>query len=129
MPAPIYDAIPRVRFSITAALQARTSRPVYWQEAPGTAVRPFVVFQSQDAGGRAERQIGALDWSGLIVVKAIADTIGVAEQLMATVAPGMETLTSTGYSVSSAYDHPIVIPPDGNLWQAAHMWRVSIHRS
>lgn len=129
MPTPIYDAITRMRYAVAAALTARTSRGVYWLEAPSGATRPFVVFQSQDAGGRAERQIGALDWSGLIVVKAIADTTGAAEQLMAQVAPGMEGLTSAGYSITATYDHPIVIPPDGALFQAAHQWRVSIHRS
>lgn len=129
MPTPIYDAITRMRFAIAAALQARTARGVYWQEAPSTATRPFVVFQSQDNGGRAERAIGALDWSGLIVVKALADTVGASEALMAQVAPGMEALTATGYTIAAAYDHPITIPPDGGVYQSAHQWRVSLHRS
>jgi hypothetical protein len=129
MTTPIYDSITRVRFSIAAALTARTVRGVYWQEAPGGAARPFVVFQSQDLGGRAERQIGALDWSGLIVVKAIADTVGAAESLMAQVAPGMEALASTGYGITATYDHPVSLPPDGSIHQSAHQWRVSLHRS
>jgi hypothetical protein len=130
MPTPIYDSITRVRFSIVAALTARTARAVYWLEAPSNAVRPFLVAQSQDLGGRAERAIGTLDWSGLIVVKAIADTLGAAEQLMVSVAPGMDALaTITGYNISALYDHPVVIPPDGGLWQSAHQWRVSLHRS
>lgn len=127
---PIYSAIRLVRFSIVAALSARTTRSVWWLQAPQTAVRPLLTAQSQDAGGRAERQIGALDWSGLIVVKAIADTLGAAEALMASVAPGMDALTTqAGYSITAIYDRPVVIPPDGGVWQAAHQWRVSINRS
>lgn len=128
--APIYSAIQKVRFSIVAALTARTARGVYWLEAPQTATRPLVVVQSQDIGGRSERQIGALDWSGLIVVKAIADSTSAAETLMAAVAPGMEALTTTfGYTISAAYDRPIVLPPDAGIWQSGAQWRVSLHRS
>ena len=128
MTTPIYDVITRLRFALVAALTARTTRGVYWLEAPSGAARPFVVVQSQDLGGRAERQIGALDWSGLIVVKALADTLGAAEALMTQVAPGMDALASTGYSVVATYDRPIVLPPDAGIWQSAHQWRVSIHR-
>jgi hypothetical protein len=126
---PIYAAISLVRVAVGSALQARTGRSVWWQSAPGSATRPFVVFQSQDNGGRGERQIGALDWSGLIVVKAIADTMSAAEALLAQVAPGMEALSTTGYNISAAYDRPIVLPPDGAIHQSAHQWRVSLHRS
>ena len=126
---PIYDAITRMRYAVSAALTARTSRGVYWLEAPSGATRPFVVFQSQDLGGRGERQIGALDWSGLIVVKAVADSVGAAEALMGQVAPGMEALTTPSHTITAIYDQPIVLPPDGSIHQAAHQWRVSIHRS
>jgi hypothetical protein len=129
MPSPIYESITKMRYAVSAALTARTTRGVYWQEAPGTATRPIVVFQAQDGGGRGERQIGALDWSGLVVVRAIADTTSAAEQLMASVAPGMEALSTVGYTISAAYDRPIVIPPDGNVHQSAHQWRVYLHRS
>ncbi len=129
MPTPIYRSIRLVRFAVAQALAARTGRGVYWLEAPGTAVRPFVVFQSQDAGGRSERAIGDLGWSGLVVVKAIADTAGAAEQLMEAIAPGMDALATPGYSISALHDKPIVIPPDGNVHQSAHQWRISLHRS
>lgn len=130
MPSPIYNSIRLMRFAVAQALAARTTRGVYWLEAPGTAQRPFIVFQSQDAGGRADRKVGDLGWDGLVVVKAKADTIGAAEQLMETVAPGMDGLAAPiGYTISAAYDKPIVISLDGDIHQAAHQWRVSLHRS
>jgi hypothetical protein len=83
MPTPIYDALKLARFAIKQALQARTTRPVRWWRANSTDTRPYVVFQSQDLGGRAEKRVNAMGWSGLIVVKANADLPETAEQLMA----------------------------------------------
>lgn len=129
MPSPIYSAIRLVRYAVASALTSRTTRGVYWLEAPGTAARPFVTFQSQDLGGRAERTVGALGWSGLIVVKAIGDTASAAETLMEAVSAGMDALSTPGYSISAAYDRPLVLPPDGAIHQSGAQWRVSLHRS
>lgn len=122
---PIYDAIHIVRKAIFEALDPLTTAGVYWQTAAQTAALPFCVYQSQDNGGRAEKHLNALGWSGLITIKAIAASQSAAETLMAAVAPGMASLASTGYSLMAEYMQPVVIPPDDTgRWQAAHQWRV-----
>lgn len=125
MPTPIFDAIKLVRAAIFAALDPLTTAPVSWAQAPQGVDPPFVVYQSQDAGGRAEKHLNALGWSGLITVKAIATSQSAAETLMSAVAPGMNSLTSVGYNIFAEYMQPIVIPPDDTgRWTTAHQWRV-----
>lgn len=128
-PPPIYEAIPALRGAIYRALIAKTTRPVAWQQAAQTAARPLVIMTSQDGGGQSEKSLGSLAWSGLVTLRALADSQLAAEQLMAAVAPGMESLSAPGYTVMASYERPIVLPPttDG-VWQACHMWRVFIDR-
>jgi hypothetical protein len=127
--APILDSITIVRFAILAALDPLTTSGVYWLEAPETAVRPFVVVQSQDAGGRSEPRLSSLGWSGLITVKALAHTLQAAEALLGAVAPGMATLNApTGYDMTAEHVRPIVLGPRDGVWQAGHIWLVSLER-
>lgn len=134
--APIYSAIRLVRFAITPALVALAGgRGVYWLQAPEGATLPYVIVQSQDAGGRAEPHLSALGWSGLITVKALANANGsgnaalAAEALMEAVATGMDNLTApVGYDLSVAYERALVIPPLEGVHQAGHIWRVTLER-
>lgn len=134
--APIYSAIRLVRFAIVPALAALSGgKGVYWLQAPEGTAFPFVVVQSQDAGGVSNPNLGSLGWTGLITVKALADANGsgnaqaLAESLMEAVAPGMDNLTAPAlYDLSVAYVRPVVIPPDSGVWQAAHIWRVNLER-
>lgn len=134
--APIYSAIRLVRFAITPALVALAGgRGVYWLQAPEGATLPYVIVQSQDAGGRAEPHLSALGWSGLITVKALAASNGSgnaqanAETLMEAVAPGMDNLTAPAlYDLSAIYERPIVVPPAEGVWQCGHVWRVTLER-
>jgi hypothetical protein len=128
--APIFTAINIVRYSVIVALKALSGTAgVYWLEAPETAVRPFCVAQSQDAGGRGEPHLNALGWSGLITVKALADTLVAAETLMTAVAPAMAVLVPPGgYTMTAIYVRPVVIPPSAGVWQAAHQWEVYLER-
>lgn len=129
MIAPIITSITIVRFAIVAALDPLTTSGVYWLEAPETAVRPFVVIQSQDSGGRGEPRLSSLGWSGLITVKALADTLSAAETLMANVAPGMSALVApTNYDLTAAYVRPMVLPPSEGVWQCGHIWMVKLER-
>lgn len=125
MPSPIYSALYIVRAAIFAALDPLTTSPIYWQQAAQGVALPFVVYQSQDSGGKADKYLNAIGWEGLITVKALANNQGAAETLINTVAPGMASLASIGYTLCAEYERPIVIPPDPNgVWQAAHQWRV-----
>lgn len=136
MVAPIYSSLRLVRFVIVPALTALSGgRGVYWLQATEGAAFPFVVVQSQDAGGVSNPNLGSLGWSGLITVKALAQANGTgnaqaaAESLMEAVAPGMDSLTAPAlYDLSVAYVRPIVIPPLDGVWQSAHIWRVSLER-
>jgi hypothetical protein len=125
VPTPIYNAVYLVRKAISDALDPLTTSPVSWAQADEDIEPPFVIYQSQDAGGRAEKRLNELGWSGLITVKAIATNQGAAETLMNAVAPGMASLSSAGYTIGAEYERPIVIPPDeSGRWTAAHQWRV-----
>lgn len=125
MPTPIYDAIAIVWAAIFAALDPLTTAPIYWAQAEEGVNPPFVIGQSQDNGGRAEKRLDDLGWSGIITIKAVAMDFGAAKTLMNTVAPGMASLTSVGYSLLADYMQPVVIPPDDTgRWQSAHQWRV-----
>lgn len=134
--APIYSSLRLVRFAIRAALLALSSgKEVYWLQAGEGASMPYVVVQSQDAGGQGAFAIGAIAWSGLITVKALATANGsgnaqaTAEALMEAVAPGMGSLAApAGYAIGARYVRPVVIPPLDGVWQSAHTWRVRLER-
>lgn len=130
MTTPIYPALRLVRFAIRQALAVRTTRPIDWQQAKEGSAKPLVVFQSQDGGGRSAKAVGELGWSGLVTVKAIADSDGEAEQLSEAVAPGMLALQApTGYTLTVSYDRPLTLPPADGDYQTGHIWRVALHRS
>jgi len=122
---PILDAIRILRTAIYAALSPLNSA-AYWQQADQGVARPFVVFQSQDAGGQAEKRIGDHGWSGLVTVKALADNQSAAESLLATVAPGMASLSYAGRDIAAEFERPLVVPPLDDVWQAGGIWRVFI---
>ena len=129
-PTPILEALPALRGAIYRALTALTTRGVFWKQATQGYALPFVIYQSPDGGGRAEKSVGDLDWSGLIMVRALADNQSAAEQLMTAVAGGMAALSAPGYTITVTYGQPRDLPitPSG-AWQAAHEWRISISRS
>jgi hypothetical protein len=122
---PILDAIPILRAAVYAAL-APLNAAIYWLQADQGVARPFVVYQSQDLGGSAVKRIGDHGWSGLVTVKAIADTQGAAEALYATVAPGMGSLAHAGYGIIAEFERPLVIPPLEDIWQSGGVFRVTI---
>lgn len=149
MPAtPLYSAIPVLREAIAdalAPLMAAASPPsglsyldsagrakCYWVQADqvdankNVVVLPYAIVQSQDEGGQAERAIGDLWWSGLVTLRALASRLSYAETLLAVLVPGMASLSKAGYTFSAVYERPITIPPRDGVWQAGHIWRVSI---
>lgn len=127
--APIVDAVKIARFAIVPALDPLTTSGIYWIAAPPTAVRPFVVVQSQDAGGVSTPRLNSLGWSGLITVKALADTLGAAEALLLAVAPGMDAISApTNYDLSVRYVRPVALPPQDNVWQCGAIWEVNLER-
>src|SRR5678815_3223797 len=109
----IYDAVRIARFLVVPALDALTPQGVYWWVAPQTATRPFVVVFSQDGGGVSVPRLGSQGWSGLVTIKAVADTLSAAEALLAAVAPGMDSLSAPAtFDLSVSYVRPLALPPD-----------------
>jgi hypothetical protein len=123
---PIYNAITVLRFAVAAALTPLTSAGVYWLRADQDVPLPYVIFQSQDLGGKAVERVGELSWEGLVTVRALASDQGAADTLMGAIVGGMATLSYAGHTITARYVRPIVIPPDGDTWQSAHQWRVHI---
>ena len=128
MASPILDAITILRGAVSSALDALTDRPIYWAQAEGGTL-PYVIVQSQDGGGRANPALNSVGWAGLVTVKALASTLPAAETLMAAIAPGMDSLTATGYVITTIYDRPVTLPPESGVWQSINTWRVIIDRS
>jgi hypothetical protein len=125
-PTPVYSVIRILRYAIVAALDPLTTTGVYWVQAKQGVALPFVIAQSQDNGGRGEKTVGALSWSGLVTIRALAASQSAAETLLEAVAPGMASLSSAGYTITTIYDRPITIPPRDDTWQCGHIWRVHI---
>jgi hypothetical protein len=127
---PITEAIEKLRAAIYTALSPLAAPSgVYWLQAAQTATLPFVIMQSQDAGGKAVKHLGDYAWEGLVTVKALATSQSAAATLLAAVIPGMASLTSSGYTFLVEHERPIVIPPDVNgVWQAAQLYRVGIYK-
>lgn len=123
-PAPIFNAIYLVRNAVFDALDPLTTAGVYWQQAVQTATLPYVIYQSQDGGGSADKKLNALGWQGLVTVRALASSQSAAETLMTAVAPGMASLSASGYGIMAEYERPIVLPPANGVWQCCHQWRV-----
>jgi len=106
------------------------SAGVYWTLAPQGTARPYCVLQSQDQGGISTPRLGSLGWSGLITVKAIADSLQAAETLLALVAPAMDGLSApASYDLSVRFVRPLALPVDEDgVWQAGLIWEVILER-
>lgn len=128
--APLTEAIPVLRRAIAAALKPLAApHGVYWLQAQQGAARPFVIFQSQDGGGRDVTYLGDYAWEGLVTIKALADSQSAAETLLDVVLPGMGSLTTTGYSFFVERVRPLVLSPDvDGVWQSCGIYRVGIYK-
>lgn len=126
MSAPVYTAITILRTALTQALGALTTQQVRWVEPLPDDLLPYVIAQSQDNGGAALNYVDEVAWSGLVTVKALATSLPAAEQLMNTVTPAMDVLSHAGVAISSKYQRPLSLPSSDGVYQAGHIWRVTI---
>jgi hypothetical protein len=130
---PLTEAIEKLRAAVYAALSPLAApHGVYWLQAAQNAALPFIVYQSQDAGGKDVKHLGDYAWEGLVTVKALANSAGGqsgAEALLDAVLPGMSSLAATGYTFAVEHERPLVIPPDvSGTWTAAHLFRIGIYK-
>jgi hypothetical protein len=101
---------------------------VYWQIAEQGAPRPYLVAQGQSDIGRVD-YIGDVGATALITLKALADSAKAARDLLAAASAGMRNLTYAGYTIQARYIRSPLIPPINNVYQSAHIYRITIERS
>jgi hypothetical protein len=129
---PILDAeavlTTAIRDALAPLVGTYNGRPkAYYQQAEQGAPLPYVVFQFQS-------DISRMDWLSdtgatvLVTVKALAGSASAARTLLATVAPGMDSLTDADYALTARYVRSPAIPPSGGVWQSAHIYRIRMER-
>jgi len=120
----IYDALAPLMTDYQTGGYAR----LFYRLAPTDVVKPLVIYQPQSDFNRSDL-IGDSGISVLVTLKAIADNLQDARDLLSTVVTGLFTLAYTGYEIASRYQSSPIIPFDGVEWQVAHVFRVTIRRS
>jgi hypothetical protein len=100
---------------------------VYWQLAEQGAPKPYLIAQGQSDISRVD-YIGDVSATALVTLKALADNAKAARDLLFQAAPGMNNLTYAGYSVRARYVRSPIIPPLNNVYQSAHLYRITIER-
>lgn len=133
MPEPILTAeiiiTTAIRNAIAPLVDTYNGRPkVYWQLAEKGTPLPYTVFQGQT-------DITRLDWIGKIgaKVKITLKTLAVdsdrSAELLATVAPAMNTLSYPGYTLTAIYERSPMIPYAGGAYTSAHIYNLTIERT
>jgi hypothetical protein len=100
---------------------------VYEGLAEQGAPKPLLVFQFQ-APIEPAWYVNGAGASALITVKAQAEDIDSARQLLGRASAGMRTLYYPGYSVTARYVRSPKIPALNGVYTNAHTWRISIER-
>jgi hypothetical protein len=131
---PMSAAIPIVKAALFAALaplvehDAAGLASVYWAESPLGHAATWLVFQSQDNGGKAEPMIGMRGWSGLITVKAYAPTDDAIDILLPRVELAMQTPAQpTGYRITLLETRPLTIPASDSIYAGGLLFRLAIY--
>jgi hypothetical protein len=120
----IYNAIA----SLMTAYQTGGYPRLFYRLAPTDVVKPLIVYQPQSDFNRAD-VIGDSGISVLVTLKAIADDMQSARDVLATAVAGMLSLSYTSYQVAARYQSSPIIPFDGMEWQVAHVFRVTIRHA
>lgn len=133
MPDPILTAetilTTAIRNAIAPFVGLHQGRPkVYYQLAEQGATRPLIVFQFQSDIDRLA-YVGNIGATALVTIKAQADDPDSAADLLADASPGMADLAFDGYSLTAVYVRSPIIPPIADVYQSAHIFRITITRS
>lgn len=95
-------------------------------DANGNAVTvPYLIYQPQ-SDIAALRWIGVIDAEALFTLRALAPSQSAAETLLGLASPGMANLSATGYTIQAVYERTPTIPPDGDVWTVAAIYRMHI---
>src|SRR5689334_16141963 len=115
MTTPILDAeiiiATAVRDALASLVGTYNGRPkAYYQLAEQGAPKPYVVYQLQ-ADIAPRWRVGSAGATALVTVKALAESAAAARELLATAAPGMDSLSYDGYTLTARYVRSPSIPP------------------
>lgn len=103
----------------------------YWKRADQTDANdqkvtvPYLIYQPQ-SDIEPIRWVNGTDASGLFTIRALAPSQSAAETLLGIAAPGLDSLTYAGYTFSAKLDRSPNIPPEGDVWTVAHIYRISV---
>jgi hypothetical protein len=86
---------------------------------------PYLIYQPQ-SDIAALRWVGVIDAEALFTIRALAAKQSAAETLLGLASPGMASLSATGYTIQAIYERTPTIPPDGDVWTVAHIYRIHI---
>jgi hypothetical protein len=130
---PILDAeliiATAVRNALAPFVGTYNGRPkIYDGLAEQGAPKPLLVFQFQ-ADITPSWYVNGVGASALVTVRSLAEDVDTSQQLLASAAPAMSTLTYAGYSLAARYVRSPRIPPLGSTYTSAHIWRITIERS
>lgn len=132
---PIADAEARlaaaVRTALAGVVGTHQGKPkVYYQRNTDAAPLPLVIFFFPVPISPLRRWIGQPPAVATqVLVKALAESAKAARDLVAATTGPMQDITSTGYTIETTYLNSPPIPPIDDLYQSAHLWRITLERN
>ena len=132
---PIADAEARlaaaVRTALAGVVGTHQGKPkVYYQRNTDNAPLPLVIFFFPIPISPLRRWIGQPPAVATqVLIKALAGSAKAARDLGAVTTGPMQDITSTGYTIETTYLNSPPIPPIDDLYQSAHLWRITLERT
>ena len=102
---------PLVRQAITTALTTVAGGRIYWLQAPDDATYPYVVFQSQDAGGKRNDYMSANGWRGLITFRVYSTDPDTADTTLQSIPTLLDSVAVSTYTFRALPETPVPYPP------------------
>lgn len=132
---PILDAeavlAAAVRTALAGVVGTHQGKPkVYYQRNTDAAPLPLVIFFFPVPIAPLRRWIGQhAAVATQVLVKALANDAKAARDLLETTVEPMGALVATGHTIETTYLNSPPIPPIDDLYQSAHLWRITLERS
>lgn len=131
----ISQALPNVKAAVFAAmsplvgLDGESLPAVYWEEATAARPKTYLVFQSQDNGGKQVPSIGGRGWTGLITIKAYAPTHDEVDLLLPRVELAMASATApAGYDLTVMECYPLTLRSGDASKAGGLIFRLALYR-
>lgn len=115
-----------IRDALAPLVGTFNARPTaYYQLAEQGCPLPYTVFQFQS-------DISRMDWFGesgataLLTLKALATSPKAARDLLAVVAPGLDAIAISGYTITARYLRTPTVAPVEGVAQALAVYRIRL---